>query len=335
MAPLEHSLHARPLPDGWTPAECLEDSVVVDGVELFRAGWASTSRTGLEVTGSAADREPESRRRAHFELLERIATVEAIEQVQSHLSIFDVDKEVVGTTSRSEAFPESEQPERWRFARSNGVALHRGWEAACDHARAELVERDRVLRSWYGGAAPILVEVPPALATAGSYDWQAFVVPASEAGWCVDVVVAGVVGFPKRGERPLVMGYGAAKDHASALAKAEREALQSLAFLWDESVPSAPPPLTPSALGHLEWWLYPGHHELLRRWLAGENAKLESSLGGTEGDERIVFVDLTPSWLSDDYKVVKALSTRAAPLKFGDAPTPERVPDTLRVHPIV
>jgi len=44
-----------PLPSGWSEPTVVEDVVVADGVELRRAGLASTGPDGEEVTGAAVE----------------------------------------------------------------------------------------------------------------------------------------------------------------------------------------------------------------------------------------------------------------------------------------
>ena len=48
-------LDTFPLPEGWSPLQIVEDTVVVDGIELWRAGIASVGPEGEEVTGAGAE----------------------------------------------------------------------------------------------------------------------------------------------------------------------------------------------------------------------------------------------------------------------------------------
>lgn len=326
--------HVLPLLDGWSLPEVVDDVITADGIELRRAGLASRKADGTELTGSAASVDELPVERARYELLERMATIDAISRATAGWQVWSREGTPLGSVSSEEAFPESDRPERWRFARSSGVALHGDWDSACRAAREELAERDRVLRSWYGEMSPISVDAPEQLGAAESYDWNAFLLPAPECSWSEDVVVAGVIGFPRQ-DVPLVLGYGAGTAAGVALKKAVGEALQSLAFLWGEPAPLAAPELSPSALGHLEWWLYPGHHDQLRRWLDGEHTRYAPD-GGTRGPGygTTTYLDLTPKAL-DRHRVVKAISQAAAPLAFGACPFAEHLPPLLRVHPIV
>ncbi len=326
--------HVLPLLDGWSLPEVVDDVITADGIELRRAGMASRRADGTELTGSAASVDDAPVERARYELLERMATIDAISSALEIWQVWSGEGAPISVVSSADAFPESNRPERWRFARSNGVALHCDWDSACKAAREELAERDRVLRSWYGETLPAPVEAPAQLGVASSYEWSAFLLPAPERSWSEDVVVAGVIGFP-RCDVPLVLGYGAGTAADVALRKAVGEALQSLAFLWGEPAPQAEPELSPSALGHLEWWLYPGHHDQLKRWLDGQHARYATNeRTQTVTQRETTYLDLTPKGL-DRHRVVKAMSPAALPLAFGACPFGEHLPSSLRVHPIV
>src|SRR5690606_19625166 len=125
-----------------------------------------------------------------------------------------------------------------RPARSNGVALHRSWEEACLRARLELIERDRVLRSWYGELAPSPAPVPTSLARFATDEWCACRIPEPRDG---DVEVAAIIGFPREPGGSLARGFAARASLDEALEAAALEALQGLAFLWEEPLPEAAP----------------------------------------------------------------------------------------------
>lgn len=324
-----------PLPEGWSAPEVVDDTIVAAGLELSRAGVASVGPGGLEVTGSAASRDGSARARAGFELLERIATVEALSRIEATWPAISPSGAPVGEVAAADAFPSNDPSDGWRFARSNGVALHAGWAEACVHARAELAERDRVLSSWYGQIAPIAIDAPDDLRALEGYEWRACVLPAVSGSWSEDVTVACLIGFPLAPANPLALGYGAALAVEAAVAKATQEALQSLAFLWGESIPETAPSVAPAALGHLEHWLYPGHHARLRAWLDGEHARFRRHAPTRDGSGDVRFLDLTPEWLACGLRVAKAVCAAAEPLAFGVAPFSAHLPEELRVHPIV
>lgn len=328
-----------PLPEGWSELEAVEDRVVADGVALRRAGLASRGPDGEEITGSAADVAECPAARSYFELLERAATLEALRSVAARYVLRTRSGEEGGAADGAAVFPESGEPARWRYARSNGVALYAGWSGACDRALWELCERDRVLRAWYGETLPYPVAARvegSALAEARSYAWEAHGFPAAASdAWSGGLVAVGVFGFPTHPEAPLVLGYAARPTEALAIAAAQREALQQLAFLWGETIPSSEPAVGPSALHHLERTLWPGQHAVLRRWLAGGHRDLGGRAAGAPRlSASVGFVDLTPAWLGGDLRVAKAVCPAAAPLAFGEAPFAAHLPRELRLHPV-
>jgi ribosomal protein S12 methylthiotransferase accessory factor YcaO len=236
-------------------------------------------------------------------------------------------------------FPESDDPVRWRYARSNGVALHANWRAACTRARWELAERDRVLRAWYGEIRPARLPFPPAsspLRETRSYEWSAYAFPEPDpTSFSVGVEVVGVFGFPITPLAPLVMGFAARADAPGALDAATTEAMQLLAFLWGEALPESPPALGPTAAQHLDHFQWHGRHPALRRWLDGAHTEHASRAGRTNAvASEVAFLDLTPDWLGGGLRVAKAICPAAMPLIFGDSPFGRHLPQELRAHPI-
>lgn len=322
-----------PLPEGFGELQVHVDRVRVEGVELLRAGLATTGPGGFEVTGAAAGPDGETVGRAGFELLERVATLEGI---------------AARREDRHGLFAESEAPERYRPARSNGIALHATEAEARERAQLELAERDRVLRAWYGETVPerLAFELPSptvplraltALAVGGRYDVQAYAFP--DDGRCLasrGVEVVGTFAFPRCGGLPLAMGFAARRARPDALAASVAEAAQSLAFLWDEPVGEEPALPGPSAMHQLEYWQAPSRHATLRAWLAGRHAVHAGALASVTrvapGSE-VVFHDLTPAW-AEGFRVARATCRAAVPLVFGVAPWASSLPDELRVQPI-
>jgi hypothetical protein len=326
------------LPDGWSPPELVTDDVVVDGVELRRAGLSSVAPTGEEVTGAAVEVTSSPIPRGSFELLERASILDALLRPQPSYELFGSDGARIGRRVAGDVFPESPDPARWRYARSNGVAIHQDWERAAEGAWLELLERDRVLRAWYGETRPVRVEGcadEGPLARTKSYEWVAYAFPEPSppdaASRQVDVV--GVFGFPETATAPLVCGYGARSGRGAALAAATREALQQLGFLWGEPVADAPPVSAPTPLFHLEHFQWPAHREGLRRWLEVGHEHLWRGTRAS-GPRDIGFVDLTPPWLEGGLRVAKAVADGALPLTFGDCPFATHLPCDLRTHPI-
>lgn len=172
------------LPESWSTPEVVEDVIVADDVAIHRAGLSTVGPDGEEMCGSAADPQGPALSRAWFELVERISALEALRDRRLSYEIVGEDGERVESWSSSDVFPESESPDRWRYARSNGIAIHVGWKAACRRALWELAERDRVVRAWHGEIAPELLPVDlaaSALARAKSYEWCAYTFPERDA----------------------------------------------------------------------------------------------------------------------------------------------------------
>src|SRR5262245_26345197 len=121
------------LPPEWSEPEIVEDVVEVDGVTIHRAGMATIGPDGEEI-GAAVERAGAARARAQFELLERVVTAGAIREHRSSYMIATESGRSVGIRSGDEVFPRSDDPTRWSFARSNGIALHSSWQEACRRA---------------------------------------------------------------------------------------------------------------------------------------------------------------------------------------------------------
>jgi ribosomal protein S12 methylthiotransferase accessory factor YcaO len=332
------------LPDGWSPLELVEDKVSAGGLSIYRAGVASVGPDGEEVTGAAADTSASPAARCRYELLERVSLLEAIRSRRERQTTLTLEGRPCGTVPASEAFPESDQPSRWQYARSNGVAIHRDWGSACARARLELAERDRVLRSWYGETTPIPLPRGHAklLEDAGGFDVAAYSFPlppasCSSASFSQDVEVVGVFAFPRSEPAPLIMGFAGRANLTDAAEAATLEALQGLAFLWGESPPASAPRPGPTAGHHLELFQWPGRRSVVRQWLEGAHRRHDRAARRTRessGSATFTFIDLTPTWLGGGLRVVKALCGGAIPLTFGDSPFAAHLPIELRAHPI-
>ncbi|XYH92914.1 YcaO-like family protein [Sorangium sp. So ce1128] len=320
----------------WEIVEAIEDELDVDGCRLRRAGFSAREPGGMEVTGSAAEVGGAPRDRAGFELLERASLIDAIRSDRRAWELCTASGSLVGTASGEALFPVGEENERWRFARSNGVAAGRGWVDACERAALELAERDRLLRSWRGEIRPRQVEIPCGWpARPRSYDFTAHAF-ASEGLWSDGIEVRAVIGWPRTADAPLLRGFGAARSSSEALERALRETLQGLAFLWGEEIPSAPPAPSASPLFHLDWYLLPDTHEVLRRWLAGGHARLLARPSQAVTCSPIAFVNVTSPAAPEGLSVVKAICGDAIPLRFGRGPAAlwDHLPSDASVHPI-
>jgi hypothetical protein len=336
--PLDGALTSPlPLPEGWTLAERVDDAVEAGGLSIRRVGLCATSSQHGQAVGSAAGVDEDPTARATFELLERIALAESARASDRTFRVRSSNGTVVGTARVEDVFRPSEQPDRWAFARSNGVSLNVGW-AACDGAARELVERDRVMRAWLGETIPMRIdgEIPPStLPGTTAYDWRAYLFPRPESQAIGrDIEVVGLFGFPLSEDRPLVFGYGSRANRAQAAMAARREALQLLAFLWHEPLPDRPPEPLPAPMTHLETYQLRDRHPLLRRWLDDGHGVHHRPAPALDADCTIRFADLTPPWLEGQLHVAKALCPAALPLIVGLSPLLAHLPSELRIHPI-
>ena len=191
------------LPDDWFVTERIADTIDAAGVTLHRAGIASRGPDGQELTGSGADVDAAPTARAEFELLERAATWTALSGARQSYGRLDARRTPAWRRLvAKEVFPESPDPARWCFSRSNGVALHESWQEACDRAHWEAIERERVLRSWCGWLRPAAISFDGAGGCAlasTAHAWSAYRFGAPSAAH--DLEVVGVFGFPRARRR--------------------------------------------------------------------------------------------------------------------------------------
>ena len=297
------------------------DLVDAAGVTVRACGLASEHTSGRIVTGAAAELTTDPAPRSYFELLERAAVLDF------SLSTADSELTVTGTQ---------------RYSTSNGVALALDAETARFRALAELVERDRVLRSFYGELPPERLPLDPASILPGlwrHYELEAYRFPATAACATLSaelgctLEVAAVFGFPKRPDAPLLFGFGARAGLAEAIVAAARESLQQLAFGWGEPVPDAAPAPSPTPEFHLDHFAYPPHQSGLRAWLAGEHQGRGPKLPACDAAPR--YLEITPACLRDKLVVIKCVHEGALPLAFGEGhPLLPELPDCMRVHPV-
>jgi hypothetical protein len=340
----ESEFHARqtietnPLPPAWGRPSVYEDRIEMDGLEVRRAGLSSVNPEGEEILGSAASTIEPPLARAYFELLERASTLEWLKRAASSCALLGLDGEPKGRRSMMDVAPQSPEPARWRYARSNGVALHESWREACHRAYLELCERHRVLAAWYGESQPAKLAFDveaTSLKKIRSYEWLACSFPApSDGDFTRDVHVTGVLGMPDSESSPVVAGFGAESSIDRAVMHAAREATQLLAFLWGESLPESDPLMAPNPAYHRDIYQRPERRKLLRRWLEeGHTRVRQHTPRPVDGADDVLFVDLTPQWLRG-LRVSKAVCPAALSLVFGDDPRASHLPPELRAHPI-
>lgn len=305
-----------PLGPGWEAPDLFEERAEVPGAAARIVGLHARHGDGLEVTASAAGDGSDVLHRAYFELLERIAIVERAEAA-GPLPIRSCDGRLEGHVPKDEVFPPPARAGQ-RHALSNGVAAHVERAAAGRSAWLELIERDRVLRSWYFGV-PRLRPLPvgdSCLETLPSHRSLACEVPAG-ADPARDVAVVALFLFPRIEGAPFACSFAAGNTPAEARLRAEREGLQRLGFLWGEPLPATPPSPSPSPEYHLDHYLHPGSQAAIERWIAGEAAS-PTRVAPEPRAERIRFADLTPAWLEGRAVVVRCLSPARMPLVFGE-----------------
>lgn len=315
--------------------ESFSETVLVSGVPIHLAGFAAEI-DGECITGSAAEFGSPPVLRAYMELVERLSVLVAMRRKDTPATLRDAEGSRVGLAPASHVFPESPDASRWRWARSNGVAVAATWKEAAMRARWELIERDRILRSFYGEIEPRRVPAPPGATPKGLqelYRFRAYMFDSP----CSEDHVAMLVGFPRQND-PLVYGFGCRSSGGAAVEVASAECVQRLGFLAGEPLPDASPARAPTPDFHQEHYLYPRNHDRLRRWLRGEHARhrgcLDPSLPRAPDEPR--FVDLTPRELQGRAFVVRAVARGHVPLAFGVGHPllGSNAPDAVAVHPV-
>jgi hypothetical protein len=337
-----------PLPLGWALPEHFSEKVTIGSSTIELSGLSVSDVEGEQITGSAAsaDASGSATARSYFELLERVSVITAMRDRHGDYELLDRAGRLRGRARRCDLFPESPEPHRWRPSRSNGIALHLSWQEACDRAAAELVERDRVLRSWYGERAPVPCELPEELIPEGLRAlaaWRAYELSAPSAGIGRAFTVVAVLAFPRAESTPIAYGFAAHLDRELAIKAAAGEAVQRFGFLFGEAVPGEVPSVSPTPDFHQEFFLFPPSHRILCEWLdsTSETSGSSGSPSGTAAgsgpdvDDDLLFVDLTPKHLRGLLLVAKAICERAEPLVFGEpAPHRARANPDRRVHPV-
>lgn len=323
-----------PLPIDRAEVETFSDVAVVSGVSIHLAGFAATIE-GECVTGSAAALEEVPFFRAYMELVERLSILVSMRENQA-IALRSADGARLGLVPSSYVFPASIEPDRWQWSRSNGVAVAGSWRKAANRARWELIERDRVLRSFYGEISPRrLAEFEQSPAGLGEqYDFQAYAFDTQFQGGSHAV---GVFAVP-RGDCALTYGFAARSTIADAATAAGNECMQRLGFLFGEAIPSESPSPAPTPDFHQEHFLFPGNHAVLRSWLRGEHERFRGCMNPAyvPAPEEPRYADLTPPALEGRLFVARALPCGHVPLAFGvGVPMlAGSAPANVAVHPI-
>jgi hypothetical protein len=323
-----------PLPFVSGDPECFDEIVTIDDLNVHACGLAATHDSGVTITGAAADLEGLPFARSFFELLERSAVLGAAAR-GGPLPLRTPDGAPAGWIEPELVFPATTDATLQRFSTSSGAAVHLDWRTACERAHRELVERDRVLRCWYGAGRPEPIPVPVTpltVALARHYEltlWRFGYLSANPD----DLEVAGVFGFPRDASAPLLTGFGCKRDLQRAVETALTECLQHIAFGWGEPQPNELPPPTPTPEFHLDFYNYAPNQHRLRNFLAGGHEHEGPELPLLE--DELCFVDLTPEPLAGRLAVAKALNRTALPLVFGVGhPWFAALPEKMSVQPI-
>jgi hypothetical protein len=331
-SPLERSgLGERLQALGLGQPEIFDDTVLAGGLSIRLAGIAVQYGTET-ITGSAGSLSDDPFPRAAAELVERLALLAAIGGTAGVITIYDERRRELGTLPVDRVFPVNTDETSYRWARSSGVAAGSTWTDAACRARFELIERDRILRSWFGEGVPEPVRDADALVPASlhsSYELGAYSFAEGKSG----ASVAAVFGFPRDGS-PLVYGFGARDSLQGALSVAAGELLQRFGFLHGEAPPVEPPSPSPTPGFHQDYYLFAENHETLRKWLSGGHVSRRRLLDVPDHTDEPVYVDVSPA---GGPIVVKALPRGHVPLAFGVGHpcSSSSSPLAATVHPIV
>jgi hypothetical protein len=331
MPTLEELRQRFALPADARDLEQFDQTVEVGPLRMRLAGV--TARLGDVIyAGSAAHETEDPLPRAYFELLERLSIGQAILSSGEH-TLHDATRTSAAQQGTrlpaSLLFKPNPEPQRWRHALSNGVALGETWAHACSRALAEVVERDAVLRSWFGRLP--LHPLPADAAVGWRILSELYELEVRCVQWLGHWVVVGV-GFPREASTPLGLGFGARRELNEASQVALREFVQRLGFLWGESIPECEPEPAPSVDYHQEWGLWTGSHGALRQWL--ERAAGVASLEPEPDPPALGFADLTYREIQGQLHVARAHAPALCPLIFGTGYSLEGVGAVQGAHPI-
>jgi hypothetical protein len=335
--PRESVVNSFQLGGRWSLGEVFSEQAQILGISVNLAGFSAGDCSGTVVTGSAGalDRMPTDR--AFFELIERACVVDAIASNQHEFEAIDANGRHRDRVRREAVFPEPDSTSTFRYSISNGAAVGLTLKEACEAAYLELIERDRILSSWYGHGVPQSLPLCELIPTPWFRAFQFRFVRFPPSRCETNSEVVGAFAFPKDSTSPFAAGFGAARDIDFALERAARECIQVVGFLWGEPLPSDTPAFDVSPDFHQAMYLVPTHHARIHDWLDGKHALQPNRLNVFRAQGERIFVNLTPPELQGRLWVVKALPDGELPLVFGlghpnvDAcgMTPES-----RIHPI-
>ena len=193
------------LSSSWTSPELFQENTVIEGQTIQLCGLSVKHTSGLLITASAASLQESPLQRAYFELLERTSRVELDQMSQKKFPLFALDGSSASNSSNQvleEIFKVSPCPSEWSYSKSNGVAAHTDPKLASLNAVSETIERDLILRSWYGELPPQkrgtrIVGLPEAWSKIYAFESYVLIDPikhATKEGFAK--VASVIVGFP-------------------------------------------------------------------------------------------------------------------------------------------
>lgn len=330
-----------PLPKGWVLAvNCQEFLPVHDKVGVTVLGLTAHHEQIPDqmVTASSGSLQKDFDSiavRAYFELIERVTIIDTLSTPQRMLSVYSLNGIPKQQQPVSKLFPSSVDPQRWLYAKSNGVAAHRRREDACWFAYKELIERALVLNSWYGGRPPRKILdtasfLPKEVASSPTLPVSLFEFnEAHHRVYCAGAFIKSPQGF-------YVYGFSSGKLFAPTVQSALDEAFQRWGFLADQELANELPTLSPRADYHQDYYLTSHGTKLLETWLQGQLTKNIIHTPTFFPELRdCLFVDLTPINLRGKCWVIKAIHQDLPPLIFGQDPfrSNDKIQDNAP-HPI-
>lgn len=321
MPQLKKRIASLPSITNWNIEEAVQNKIAIGGLEVSFCGMQAVHESFGPVVGSATDVNGDPWDRAWYELLERIAIVEAIHAKPQQFMLRDKDFKTIGMVPYQHVFPvpPAGKEKEWQPAKSNGVAIEQSWEKASTKAVWELAERHLILESWLGFRKPHALankSLKYAQQLTDLYDVLCLSFGSIATSYLsLPVRSCGVFLFPKNANMPMIFGFGGAEDERSALLKAESEAIQRLSFLWGEEIPTTTPELAPNAMFHQEYFLQPTKIPLLKRWVNGELFDKRSTKAAKSLNVQLA--DLS-AYASGKLFLARAVSSDAIPLNFGN-----------------
>jgi hypothetical protein len=328
------------LPPDWDRIDSLQETRKLAECTLHLRGYACQRRRDQKiVTGSWAGWEEPTLDKADYELHERLALMQAMDQPDTRIwPLLDLKGEKIGFTRGAMLFPASPDPRVMQFAKSNGVALGTSFQDAAHRAACELIERHLVLASWYGAFQPQPCTMPlplPLQSLQSLYEFRLYDFGSFELKGFGRIHGRGCFLWPLDPAHPVIYGFGAAPDAKEAMMKALAEAIQRLAFLDPIECPEEEPVFAPTPDFHQEYFLRQERRVLLEAWLGGAASHPFGAVDICRSGEAQA-VELSAEEGCPGH-VVRVMLPGALPLVFGrfqPAAFPD-LPERFWIHPLV